>query len=303
MKLRLTNPHASVIQYMLCIGIVPACTSVPLRDIVPPSNTVALLIKDYCPSAKNIFVDIFTSNLSAIWHEPGYENDTDRDGLSDKIELEENVIRDFNISATASDTNNDGYSDFVVVKGGYRAFAQSTFPTCVLPNQDTDRDGVSDCTERFIRIDPEYPDSDYDNIIDLLELRMGTNPLDQNDAFQDMDDDGATNYDEIRNNTPLDVSNDDYINTYSYQYTIETVADKTYGACYNIRIQNIPLVDVTNGNLIRVFVLEKDAKERMHAHSVTLVVSASIDLNLTFIAHGVRDQVIDGKLLAYELEL
>src|SRR5690606_2390685 len=62
---------------------------------------------------------------------------------------------------------------------------------------DTDGDGLKDCEEMLLRLDPTLFDTDGDGAPDLLELPAGTNFL-VDDGLVDSDFDGAPNGEELR---------------------------------------------------------------------------------------------------------
>ena len=64
-------------------------------------------------------------------------------------------------------------------------------------NIDFDSDYLDDVTEKFYKTDLENSDTDNDGILDGLEVQIGLDPL-VHDADEDEDNDGLTNYEELK---------------------------------------------------------------------------------------------------------
>ena len=153
-------------------------------------------------SARNVFLkkSFIVANLNAIHRDEGEVADSDADGIADD---EEDALR---TNATKRDTDDDGISDRVEVllaTTGLRPTQPDAPPVCASvasPVADTDGDGLGDCEEMLLRLDPTLFDSDADGAPDLLELLAGTNFLDD-DTLLDADFDGVKNGVELRQHT------------------------------------------------------------------------------------------------------
>ena len=66
------------------------------------------------------------------------------------------------------------------------------------PNQDPDLDDANNLTEYQYGTDPNDPDTDTDGMPDGWEINYGLKPSDGNDAGEDTDGDGLTNYREYQ---------------------------------------------------------------------------------------------------------
>ena len=138
------------------------------------------------------------SNRNAISGSDGLQPDTDGDGLSDAEERRAGTL----IHSPDSDEN-DGYSDLFEVRFRQNGFDPLDPAIPALPcevAEDSDGDGLNDCEEAFLELDPRNPDTDGDRILDGAELRAGIDPTTP-DADRDPDYDGIINRSEIQGNT------------------------------------------------------------------------------------------------------
>ncbi len=130
-------------------------------------------------------------------------NDDDGDGLSNALE---SILVTNGATApvtVVTDTDGDGISDHVEVEDGSDPFSANS-PT-TNGSLDTDNDGIPDGLEALIDNEggPANPDlstdTDLDGVPDYYEVLNGTNPNDVNDPFLDggSDDDGNNDGDGI----------------------------------------------------------------------------------------------------------
>jgi hypothetical protein len=157
-------------------------------------------------SARNVFLkkSFVVANLSAITRPDGTTApDSDKDGLADDEEP------DHGTDPTLRDTDGDGIGDKVelLLQGtGIDPLVADDPVTCaflapeVRFTIDSDGDGLLDCEEALLRLDPTLFDTDGDGLPDLLETLAGTNFL-EDDGLADADFDGASNIDELRAHT------------------------------------------------------------------------------------------------------
>ena len=157
-------------------------------------------------SARNVFLkkSFVVANLNALTRPDGTAiPDSDADGLADDEEA------DFGTDPTLRDTDGDGIGDKVEILLATTGLDPLVFndpPTCRFLDEDvrftidTDGDGLLDCEEALLRLDPTLFDSDRDGIPDPLEVFAGTNFL-EDDGLQDADFDGTPNIDELRAHT------------------------------------------------------------------------------------------------------
>jgi hypothetical protein len=154
-------------------------------------------------SARNVFLkkSFVVSNLNAITRPDGTTvPDSDADGLADDDEA------DFGTDPTLRDSDFDGIGDKIEIllqTTGINPLVPDDPITCAFlaPEvrfiQDGDGDGLLDCEEALLRLDPTLFDSDRDGLPDNLEALVGTNFL-EDDGLDDADFDGTPNIDELR---------------------------------------------------------------------------------------------------------
>ncbi len=119
--------------------------------------------------------------------------DSDGDGLTDAEESAAGT------NPVLADTDADGYGDQFEARladAGFDAVdADAPTEACAAP-EDGDGDGLADCEELVLGTEVDFHDSDLDLIGDGHELRVGTDPL-QDDVASDLDFDGMPNGDEV----------------------------------------------------------------------------------------------------------
>jgi|GEM_PF-2452069 len=214
---------------------------------------IALVVKGYCPVEEFEYVDSFAINLSGRVQEGEMRSDLDRDGLTNVVEL----ASTYGLRYTEADSNKDGYTDLLVHMSGFDTASQEKLKLCPNLGQDTDNDGLNDCEEEVItHTEVQKYDTDGDGVSDYLEVRFGMNPLDKGDVAQDLDGDSFDNREEVRMNTPINEFNTPTIKSMAYHYQMQSV--KIDGrSCLNLSVGNVPLADVSNGNLFGFYFMER----------------------------------------------
>lgn len=271
------------------------CNNVALQPIpVLPKTKVVSLKVNHCVDLGKTVKSVYARNLSSIMGATSWKSDFDRDGLSDEAEFPKAIVDQFNISFRRADTNSDGYSDFVVMKLGQTVSAQAMLRPCMNIGVDTDSDGLSDCEEAMLKTEYQNPDSDKDGIVDTVEMLIGLNPRDYADAFQDMDQDNLSNFQELQMNTAIDVSNTVQMETMALRYKSEYYQDTQNRDCATYLVKNIPVMGTTNGNLVKFWVMESDSSDLLTTKFVSILFSEKIVPDTRIVVDQVTNQTIDG---------
>lgn len=247
---------------LLCAVATSACgkeSLAPIEELEAPRQlglkTFGVSFSGFCPAAERRFVDVFFVNRSMVMADGLVHADWDRDGLADKNDIN----ADYGFSYKEARSGGRSYSDLAVFRGGLDVSQQAKLKECENPDQDTDFDDLSDCEENQIyKTDPQKFDTDADGLPDGLEERFGTNPLDAQDAGVDPDGDALSNAFEIRHNTPVGQTNSNVQDTHRIEQSIvhESAVAPNGESCLTLNATNIPLMTVSNGNLVEAFVVE-----------------------------------------------
>jgi len=194
-----------VLEPMATIGggeYAPVCRRNEAGELTPatcgPFN-LSLLGLDL-RSARNVLVQrsFIISNLNVLHTNEGAVPDSDQDGIPDAAESNAGT------DPQKRDTDDDGIGDKVESLLATVGLDPLNFDEPVqcagIENPivaDTDGDGLTDCEERLLRMDPTLFDSDGDGIPDLIEFLADTNYL-EDDVLDDKDFDGMLNGPEVR---------------------------------------------------------------------------------------------------------
>ncbi|MFH1810113.1 MAG: hypothetical protein ABIJ09_15305 [Pseudomonadota bacterium] len=149
-------------------------------------------------STKNVFIkkSLLAVNLNARPVGNVLKVDSDVDGLPDDEEVLGGCPNPY-----FRDSDGDGLGDGFekqLTSQGLDPCVPDTIPSCegIAPEQDSDADGLHDCEEKLLRLEPTLFDTDADGYPDLVEFLYGTNYL-VDDVARDDDYDGINNGQEL----------------------------------------------------------------------------------------------------------
>ena len=174
------------------------------------------------PGSRLVLRDIVVMNGNALLRGSAPVADSDGDGLTDEEEAA------LGTDPLNPDSDGDGVGDGIEYRlatpgSEFDPLVPGTFAACAKITDltvDHDLDGLNDCEEALLRTDPYLADSDRDGIPDLVEVRLGSNPL-VDDRLIDSDQDGILNGDEVKQG--LDPWTDDSSRDLEYGYQYRTV--------------------------------------------------------------------------------
>ena len=184
-----------------------------------PSTLDFLAVDVDRPGSRLVLREIVVMNNNALLRGKAPEADSDGDGLSDAEEIK------LGTDPLNPDTDGDGVGDGIEVRlaspgSEFDPLVPAQFKECLTltdPTADHDLDGLTDCEEAVLRTDPYLVDSDRDGIPDLVEVRLGGNPL-VDDRLVDSDMDGIPNGDEMKEGLDPWTNDSDRDLAYGYQY-------------------------------------------------------------------------------------
>jgi hypothetical protein len=218
---------------------------------------------------KNIIVDRETLT---------YSRDSDEDGLSDAFELR--VGSDPNNRDSDGNGASDKVENIVNFSGlpclGLEGPKPSCSPQkalqlsgCFDPQGkllDDDHDGLSNCDELLLGLDPLDYDSNSDTILDskaVLENIPATPKESQigkaGDPNGDLDGDGVSNRQEIIDGTPPKIHNASLIGIKPQTYTFGPNRAGEYDpltgiTCYQVKVEDIPILGAPEDNIIELVI-------------------------------------------------
>jgi hypothetical protein len=195
------------------------------------------------------------TNLNVLGSGTGLLPDTDGDGAPDVDEAGKTCVGMGPGCTDPADSDGDGFTDLFEEQHRVSGFdpknAQKPLTPCA-SKSDLDGDLLRDCEEEFLKTDTRLPDSDGDRIPDGLEVRLGLNPMERSDAFEDGDRDGERNLDEVRVHTPpgMATSPSHPLTRYLYEVVPETRA--TGESCFKLDVRHIKLLTTGKGTESRL---------------------------------------------------
>ena len=209
--------------------------------------------------------EFWVVNTNTIWEGNELRRDSDADGLSDILEGQ--IGSDPNLY----DSDGNGVGDGVEYRISGKAYAcanpDCSFPgtsgvgRCQNPNStpplynDEDGDYLNDCEETLLGSEYDNPDSNADYIPDHLAFISETNITEQSSAtLLDPDNDGVSDYAELKQNTPLRVNNAEIEGLQTLKLNAQIQSQTADQDCYAYDI--VDLGFFTQSDMIRVYLME-----------------------------------------------
>ena len=236
----------------LAVAMLAGACSHDILSLETQTKTVGLHIQSFCPDSGYTYSQIYANNQSAILTTTGWTKSTNRDFLSDDFKNDPTIKANFGFNPNSGDSIQAGYRDGVLYKLGYNIASGQNVPVCNNPYVDTDNDGLWDCEENLISTDLANPDDDGDGIPDGVEFRNGLNPKSAADAQIESTAPGVTNLMAAVTHLLINTTPTDFLMSLRYTYEVTNLS----GGCYSFKVTNIPVMDVANGNMLEILVLE-----------------------------------------------
>lgn len=224
--------------------------------------------------ASQALAGIYGRNLFVVRDSDGIAVDTDQDGLSD---VQEQELGSNHRSSDSDLTGGDGYSDLFEERKARLGFdmLDAELPALACTSTaDLDGDGLLDCEEEYLGLDPRHPDSDGDLLLDWVEVAFGTDPT-RDDYDEDPDFDGHSNGDEVLAGSDPNSPDDNVFRSEGVAYTKDDLGrrivrdfrtgDSELRSCYSFEVADMqmavtPLSGESGLNRMLVYAAERPAQ-------------------------------------------
>jgi hypothetical protein len=187
---------------------------------------------------------VLATNLNVVDTGAGLKADTDGDGLIDEDEAGHTCVGNGSGCGDPMDSDGDGYTDLFEERNRVSGFDPKDAKKPLTPcanKSDLDGDLLRDCEETFLKTDPRNPDSDGDRIPDGVEFRLGMDPLNREDVYDDPDRDGERSIDEVKGHTNPLVALSPSHPVVRYLYDFAPFTKDTGEQCFQLDIRHIKL--------------------------------------------------------------
>jgi hypothetical protein len=204
---------------------------------------------------------VLATNLNVVETGAGLAADSDGDGLSDEQEAGKTCVGTAPKCLDPTDGDGDGYTDLFEEMNRVAGFDPSDATKPLTPcagaehpdgKEDPDGDLLRNCEEAFLKTDPTLPDTDGDRIPDGIEFRLGLDPLNPDDAYDDPDRDGERNVDEVKAHVNPMVAASPSHPVVRYLYDVAPFIDDAGQQCFDIDVRHIKLLTTGKGTDARL---------------------------------------------------
>lgn len=207
--------------------------------------------------------ELWFVNASVAWNGYKLAIDDDSDSIPNDVEAAEGS------DPNLADSDNNSVGDAVERKISGKAckaancarVGAATFIQCNNFQRvngiyvDRDGDGLNDCEEALLGSDIFNFDSNNDYLPDDLALRYGLSTLaNARDLYLDPDQDGPTNYSEIKQGTPLREVNSMAGASMTARLSLKKTSESADQTCYTMGADNVP--SLGDGNLMKIYLIE-----------------------------------------------
>ncbi|MBT4761113.1 MAG: hypothetical protein HOO06_05385 [Bdellovibrionaceae bacterium] len=209
--------------------------------------------------------EFWVTNANTVWEGNELLRDSDADGLSDSLEAQ------LGSNPQAYDTDSNGVGDGVEYRSSGNtspcrnadcSFSGIPYSNCgtfddpeTYSFNDLDNDWLNNCEERILNSDEQNPDSNSDYIPDHLAFINQISLTEvSNAAYLDPDNDGFSDYEELKMNTPLRAHNSSINGMKILKYHSEVASLSVERDCFNISISEMAYDTKTDN--IRAYIME-----------------------------------------------
>lgn len=187
---------------------------------------------------------IIFQNKFSTWEQDSngvkYTEDSDGDGLSNNLEKSMSS-KTLTLDPLNADSDSDGIRDSLEFYLNPKIGVQNTLCPKDSHLIDTDLDGLNDCEEMILNLNPKNSDENLNKIPDGVDWKNRIQVTSTN-STNDLDGDGVTNIVELYENLPINVHNK-FLPKNIIKQSESTVQDPANPACLITTIENFRITD------------------------------------------------------------